>query len=115
MQRLHEERANALLERRAADNADELIEVEAAVSAAKAVLARGAGTATATAAAAAAIAAVQDGTSSAPKLDEFGRDVNLQKRLESKRRAQARERRLKRAAERRMAPNMDAASAGVRQ
>ncbi|CAK9234297.1 unnamed protein product [Sphagnum troendelagicum] len=112
MQRLHEERANALLERRAADNADELIEIEAAVSAAKAVLARGAGTATATAAAAAAIAAVQDGTSSAPKLDEFGRDVNLQKRLESKRRAQARERRLKRATERRMAPNMDVASAG---
>ncbi|CAK9276824.1 unnamed protein product [Sphagnum jensenii] len=112
MQRLHEERANALLERRAADNADELIEIEAAVSAAKAVLARGAGTATATAAAAAAIAAVQDGTSSAPKLDEFGRDVNLQKRLESKRRAQARERRLKRAAERRMAPNTDVASAG---
>ena len=101
MQRLHEERANALLERRAADNADEMAEVEAAVNAAKAVLAKGAGTATATAAASA--AAARDGrNSTASQLDEFGRDVNLQKRLETKRRALARDRRAKLAAERRM-------------
>lgn len=43
MQRLHEERANALLERRAADNADELAELESAVTAAKAALAKGGG------------------------------------------------------------------------
>ncbi|CAK9228093.1 unnamed protein product [Sphagnum troendelagicum] len=66
MQRLHEERANALLERHAADNANELTEVEAAVNAAKAAFARGAGTATTTAAAA---SAVKDGTSTIPKCD----------------------------------------------
>lgn len=100
MQRLHEERANALLERRAADNADELAEIESAVSAAKAALAKGGGTATAMAAASA--AAARDARSSTvPQFDEFGRDVNLQKRMESKRRAQARERRAKLAAERR--------------
>jgi GC-rich sequence DNA-binding factor len=85
MQRLHEGHVNAPLERHVANNADELIEVEAAVSAAKVVLARGASTATTTPAAATAIVAVQDGTSSAPKLDEFGCDVNFQKCLESKR------------------------------
>jgi hypothetical protein len=87
MQRPHEERANALLERLFANNADELIEVEAVVTVAKVVLARGVGTATATVVAAATIVAVQDGTNSAPKLDEFGCDVNLQKHLKSKRQA----------------------------
>lgn len=101
MQRLHEERANALLERRAADNADEMAEIESAVTAAKAALAKGGGTATATAAALAAVA--RDARSSTvPQFDEFGRDVNLQKRMESKRRAQARERRAKLANERRL-------------
>jgi GC-rich sequence DNA-binding factor len=74
MQRLHEECANALLERRAADNANELTEVEAAVNAAKVAFASGAGTATTRAAAA---SAVKDGTSTIPKLDEFRCDVNL--------------------------------------
>jgi hypothetical protein len=46
------------LERHVANNADELIEVEAAVTAAKVVLARGASTATTTSAAATAIVAV---------------------------------------------------------
>lgn len=101
MQRLHEERASALLERRIADNADEMAEIEVAVNAAKAALAKGGGTASAMAAASAASA--RDGrNNTAPQLDEFGRDVNLQKRLESKRRAQARERRAKMTAERRM-------------
>ncbi|KAG0625239.1 hypothetical protein M758_2G039200 [Ceratodon purpureus] len=101
MQRLHEERANAFLERRAADNADEMAEIEAAVNAAMAALAKGGGTATIMAAASAA-AARDVRSSSVPQFDEFGRDVNLQKRMESKRRAQARERRAKLAAERRM-------------
>jgi hypothetical protein len=87
MQRLHEKHANALLERHVANIADELIEVEAVVIAAKVVLARGTGTTTTTSVAATAIVAVQDGTSSAPKLDEFGCDVNFQKCLEYKRRA----------------------------
>jgi len=101
MQRLHEERANAVLERRSADDADEIAEIESAVNAAKAALAKGGGTATAMAAASAA-AARDVRSSTAPQLDEFGRDVNLQKRMESKRRAQARERRAKLAAERRL-------------
>jgi len=42
------------------------------------------------------IVVVQDGTNSAPKLDEFGCDVNLQKRLESKQQARAQKCRLKR-------------------
>ncbi|KAL2631116.1 hypothetical protein R1flu_015802 [Riccia fluitans] len=84
MQRLHEERSNAVTERRAGDNADELAEVEVAVGAAKAVLTKGGGTANATAAAVAAAAAhaAKEGSNIAPQLDEFGRDVNLQKRLE---------------------------------
>ncbi|KAL2610187.1 hypothetical protein R1flu_028760 [Riccia fluitans] len=92
MQRLHDERSNAVTERRAGDNADELAEVEVAVGAAKAVLTKGGGTASATAAAVAAAAAhaAKEGSNIAPQLDEFGRDVNLQKRLESKQRAQRR-------------------------
>jgi sirohydrochlorin ferrochelatase len=82
MQRLHEEHANVLLERHVANIADELIEVEAVV-----IAARGASTTTTTSAAATAIVAVQDGTSSTPKLDEFGSDANFQKCLESKRQA----------------------------
>jgi len=92
MQRLHDERANALLERHAADNANELTKVEAAVNAANAAFARGAGTATTTAAAA---SAVKDGTSTIPKRDEFGCDVNLQKCLETKQQAQAHDHQLK--------------------
>jgi hypothetical protein len=41
MQRLHEQHTNVLLERHVANNVDELIEVEAAISVAKVVLARG--------------------------------------------------------------------------
>lgn len=101
MQRLHEERANALMERRAADYADEIAEIEPAVNAAKAAFAKGGGTETAMAAALAA-AARDVRSSTVPQFDEFGRDVNLQKRMESKRRAQARERRARLAAERRI-------------
>lgn len=104
MQRLHEERANAVTERREGDDADELAEVEAAVGAAKAAFSRGGGTATAVAAAAAAAAAAvsaRDGSHLGRQLDEFGRDVNLQKRMESKRRAQARAKRAAKTSSRR--------------
>jgi hypothetical protein len=48
MQRLHEQRANVLLERHVANNVDELIEVEVPISVAKVVLAKGACIITAT-------------------------------------------------------------------
>lgn len=106
MQRLHEERATAIVERRAADDADERAEVEAAINAAKLVLSKGAGTATAAAAAAAAqaaAAAAREGTNLPPQLDEFGRDVNLQKRADMKRRDEARKQRRARAASKKAA------------
>ncbi|CAM6084681.1 unnamed protein product [Calypogeia fissa] len=101
MQRLHEERANAVTERRVGDHSDELAEVEAAVGAAKAVFSKGGGTATALSAAAAAAFSARDASNLGPQLDEFGRDVNLQKRMESKRHAQARAKRAAKAASRR--------------
>jgi hypothetical protein len=85
MQRPHEKRANVLLERHVTNNANELIEIEATINVAKVVLARGVHIAIATIATTTTITMVQDGTNSAPKLDEFGCHVNLQKCLESKR------------------------------
>lgn len=97
MQKLHEERAAAILERRAADNDDEMKELEAAVSAARQVLNRGGSNAAtieaATAAALASTAAMRKGGDLPVELDEFGRDVNLQNRMDSTRRAEARKRR----------------------
>ncbi|CAI5952768.1 unnamed protein product, partial [Closterium sp. NIES-64] len=96
LQQLQEERANAAFNRRRADLVDELAQAEAATSAAAAAMAQGAGTVTAAAAAAAAAEAVVEGGGAAGgrvELDEFGRDVNLQKRLEFQRRVAARERR----------------------
>ncbi|KAA8529213.1 hypothetical protein F0562_033988 [Nyssa sinensis] len=94
MQKLHEERAAAILERRAADNDDEMMEVEAAVNAAMSVLSRGGGSASmieaATTAAQAAFAATREQRNLPVKLDEFGRDMNLQKRMDVERRAEAR-------------------------
>lgn len=94
MQKLHEERASAILERRAADNDDELMEVEAAVSAAMSVFSqRGSSAemiAAARSAAQAASAAVREQTNLPAKLDEFGRDINLQKRMDMTRRAERR-------------------------
>eukprot|EP00250_Pteridium_aquilinum_P015662 c22686_g1_i1 orf=398-2479(+) len=104
MQRLHEERATAASERRSADNSDETVEIEAAIGAAMSALNKGASASAATDAAAAAAASAlsaRDGSNLATQLDEFGRDVNLQKRIESKQRLQARERRRARAAKRR--------------
>ncbi|XP_009772229.1 transcriptional repressor ILP1-like [Nicotiana tabacum] len=94
MQKLHEERAEATLERRAADNDDEMRELEAAVNAARQVLSKGGSNAAtieaATAAAQAATASMRKGGDLPAELDEFGRDVNLQKRMDTTRRAEAR-------------------------
>ncbi|XP_062158277.1 transcriptional repressor ILP1 isoform X2 [Alnus glutinosa] len=94
VQKLHEERASAILERRAADNDDELMEVEAAVSAAMSVFSqRGSSAemiAAARSAAQAASATVREQTNLPAKLDEFGRDINLQKRMDMTRRAERR-------------------------
>eukprot|EP00249_Psilotum_nudum_P023169 c28769_g1_i1 orf=188-3082(-) len=106
LQRLHEERATAVMQRRLTDNADEMAEAESAIGAAMAVLSRGAGMSAAASAAAvamAAVAAAKEGSNIAPQLDEFGRDINLQKRMEAKRRAQDRERRIARASAKRSA------------
>ncbi|CAI5462014.1 unnamed protein product, partial [Closterium sp. Yama58-4] len=72
LQQLQEERANAAFERRRADLADELAQAEAATM-----------MATAVGVAAAAVEAVVEGGGAGGgrvELDEFGRDVNLQKR-----------------------------------
>ncbi|KAK6921788.1 GCF, C-terminal [Dillenia turbinata] len=101
MQKLHEERASAILERRSADNEDEMMEVGPAINAAMAVFNKGGDNATmaamATTAAQAAFAAVKEPKNLAVKLDEFGRDMNMQKRRDTERRAEARLRRKARA------------------
>ncbi|OWM75803.1 hypothetical protein CDL15_Pgr009447 [Punica granatum] len=97
MQKLNEERASTVVERRAANNDDEMTEIEVAVNAAMAVFRKGdssaATVAAATASAQAAIAAMKEQTNLPVKLDEFGRDKNLQKRMDINRRAEARQRR----------------------
>ena len=97
MQKLHEDRAAAITERRTADNEDEMIEVEAGVNAAISVFGKGGGSAVviemATNAAKAASAATKEQRNLPVKLDEFGRDINLQNRMDMTRRADARRRR----------------------
>ncbi|KAL8549383.1 hypothetical protein ACS0TY_008278 [Phlomoides rotata] len=97
MQKLQEERARAITERRAADNDDEITEVEQAIMAARAELRKGGSSAekvaAAIAASQAASANARAGKSAPVELDEFGRDVNLQKQMDIKRRAEARGRR----------------------
>ncbi|KAI3975093.1 hypothetical protein MKX01_031517 [Papaver californicum] len=93
MQKLHEERAVAVLERRTADNADELIEIEAPLSAAMLEYSKGGTTAAVINAAQQASSKTREQTNLPVKLDELGRDMNLQKRMEVKRRAEARKRR----------------------
>ncbi|CAK7323796.1 unnamed protein product [Dovyalis caffra] len=97
MQKLHEARASVFLERRTADNDDEMMEVEAAVKAAMSVFsARGSSAAmvdAAKSAAAAALICLDDQANLPVKLDEFGRDINLQKRMDMEKRAKARQRR----------------------
>ncbi|KAJ4976043.1 hypothetical protein NE237_001149 [Protea cynaroides] len=106
MQKLHEERASAIIERREADNADEMMEVQAALSAAMAILNKGGDStamiAAATTAAQAASAAARERSNLPVQLDEFGRDVNLQKRMDMMRRAEARKHRKSRSESKRM-------------
>ncbi|XP_077220232.1 GC-rich sequence DNA-binding factor-like protein [Tasmannia lanceolata] len=93
MQKIHEERASAIIERRAADNTDEMTELEPAVTAAMPVLSRGGSAsvvAAATTAAQAASAAAKERSQFPVQLDEFGRDVNQQKRMDLIRRAESR-------------------------
>uniref|UniRef100_A0A7C9AF43 GCF C-terminal domain-containing protein n=1 Tax=Opuntia streptacantha TaxID=393608 RepID=A0A7C9AF43_OPUST len=97
MQELHKKRASAIFERRAADIDDEMPEIQAAVDAAMSVLNKGGGNAAtvaaATSAALAASAAIRQQKNLPVKLDDFGRDLNLQKRMDIDRRAAARQRR----------------------
>lgn len=97
MQKLNEERATTVLERRLADNDDEMVEMDVAVNAALQVFRNGessaATIAAATSAGQAAVAATREQKNVPVKLDEFGRDMNLQKRMDVTRRADARRRR----------------------
>ncbi|GER29854.1 GC-rich sequence DNA-binding factor-like protein [Striga asiatica] len=101
MQKLHEERARAITERRAADNSDEISEIEQAIIAARAELRKGGDNPEKLAAA---IAASQASSANAitaknapVELDEFGRDVNLQKRMDISRRVESRTKRREKA------------------
>ncbi|KAK6931455.1 GCF, C-terminal, partial [Dillenia turbinata] len=93
MQKLHEERASAILER-SADNEDEMMKVGPAVTAAVAVFNKGGDNATMVAlaktAAQVASAAIGEPKNLPVKLDEFGTDMNPQKRKDTERRAEAR-------------------------
>lgn len=97
MKELNEKHASAILERRIADNNDEMVELGAAVKAAMAVINKqGSSTsviAAATSAALAASASIRQQSNQPVKLDEFGRDENLQKRREVEQRAAARQKR----------------------
>lgn len=106
MQKLHKERAEAILERRTADSNDELMELEASVNAAMAVFNKGGTTSSmveaASSAAQAALTASRESRNLPVKLDEFGRDVNLQNRMDMKRRAESRQDRKARSESKRM-------------
>ncbi|XP_062111203.1 transcriptional repressor ILP1 [Humulus lupulus] len=97
MQKLHEKRASAIVERRAADKDDEMMGVEAEVNAAMSVLSQKGSSvdivAAAKIAAQAASSALSEQANLPVRLDEYGRDMNLQKRMEMKGRADARQRR----------------------
>ncbi|PWZ27928.1 Transcriptional repressor ILP1 [Zea mays] len=88
IQQLHEKRALAISERRATDLADESGVIEAAVSAAVSILSKGSSStclSAASNAAQAAAAAARGSSNLQPELDEFGRDINMQKRMDLKR------------------------------
>lgn len=93
MQKLHKARAEVIFERRLADSNDELMELEASVNAAMAVLNNGGMVDSAGIAAQATLTASQESRNLPVKLDEFGRDMNLQNRMDMKRRAESRQRR----------------------
>ncbi|KAG7554614.1 GC-rich sequence DNA-binding factor-like domain [Arabidopsis suecica] len=97
MKELNEKHALSILERRIADNNDEMLELGAAVKAAMTVLNKQGSSnsviAAATSAALAASASIRQQMNQPVKLDEFGRDENLQKRREVEQRAAARQKR----------------------
>ncbi|KAL9809760.1 Transcriptional repressor ILP1 [Arabidopsis thaliana] len=97
MKELNEKHALSILERRIADNNDEMIELGAAVKAAMTVLNKHGSSssviAAATSAALAASTSIRQQMNQPVKLDEFGRDENLQKRREVEQRAAARQKR----------------------
>lgn len=106
MQRLHEDRISGILERRAANLSDETDEVDASVNAAMSVLSKGSGSSyvsAATTAAHAAFAASKESSNIPVQLDEFGRDLNLQKRMDLARRADMRKNRKERSEAKRIA------------
>ncbi|KAG2533776.1 hypothetical protein PVAP13_9NG013700 [Panicum virgatum] len=106
MQKLHENRALAISDRRAADLADESSVIEASVNAAVSILSKGSSSAHLSAAlnaAQAAAAAARESSNLPPELDEFGRDINLQKRMDLKRREENRSRRKTKSESKRMA------------
>ncbi|KAG5566658.1 hypothetical protein RHGRI_002273 [Rhododendron griersonianum] len=91
MQKLNEDRAAAILKRRSSDNDDEMLELEAAINAAMSVFNKGGGRAAmievATREAKAASAATKEQRNLLVELNEFGRDTNLQIRMDMTRRA----------------------------
>lgn len=94
MKKLHEDRASAIFEKRATNIDDEMVEVEAAVKAAMSVLSRkGDNLEAARSAAQDAFSAVRKQRDFPVQLDEFGRDLNLEKRMKMKVMAEARQRR----------------------
>ncbi|XP_054824553.1 transcriptional repressor ILP1 isoform X2 [Prosopis cineraria] len=97
MKGLHGDRASAIFERRNTNDDDEMKEVEAAVKAAMSVFNRkGRNTEVIAAAASAALAAstaAREQRDLPVKLDEFGRDLNLEKRMKMKAQEEGRQRR----------------------
>ncbi|CAI0415215.1 unnamed protein product [Linum tenue] len=98
IQKVQEERAAAILERRFADDHDEMLGVDAAVKAAMLVFKERGNSplmisAAASAAQTASVAVKIQETATQPELDELGRDMSMYKRMEMKRRAEARQRR----------------------
>ncbi|XP_014497962.1 transcriptional repressor ILP1 [Vigna radiata var. radiata] len=92
MKKLHEDRASTIFERRTANNDDEIVEVEAAVKAAMSVLNKKGNIEAAKFAAQEAYTALRKQKDLPVKLDEFGRDLNLEKRMQMKIRAEASQR-----------------------
>lgn len=105
MQKHYEKQASATLERRSCDD-DEMMEVEAGVKAAMSIFRKEGSSAeifaAAKSAAQAASASVREQTNLPVKLDEFGRDMNLQKRMDMKGRFEARQRRIRRCESKRL-------------
>ncbi|KAE9605662.1 hypothetical protein Lal_00024697 [Lupinus albus] len=93
MKKLHEDRASAISGRRDTNNDDEMVEVEAAVKAAMSVLSRkgNSNLEAAKVAAQDALTALRKERDLPVKLDEFGRDLNLEKRMKMKVRTKSRQ------------------------